>query len=91
MQKRKKRRVKGDSRLSFFDEIDNGSDEEDMENSKFMLSCIFQYVCYSRFEVSHCLRTPSCLSECNLFCIFLEKKNVFLCWMFSCSSFFISH
>lgn len=32
MQKRKKRRVKVDSRLSFNDDIDNGSDEEDVEN-----------------------------------------------------------
>ncbi|XP_020687183.1 protein XAP5 CIRCADIAN TIMEKEEPER isoform X2 [Dendrobium catenatum] len=34
MQKRKKRRVKGDARLSFNDDIDNGSDEEDLENNQ---------------------------------------------------------
>lgn len=34
MQKRKKRRVKGTSRLSFADEVDNGSDEEVAVNSK---------------------------------------------------------
>ncbi|WOL19127.1 protein XAP5 CIRCADIAN TIMEKEEPER isoform X1 [Canna indica] len=34
MQKRKKRRVKGDSRLSFADEIENGSDEEEMGNKE---------------------------------------------------------
>lgn len=33
MQKRKKRRVKGDSRLSFIEEIENESDEENMEKS----------------------------------------------------------
>jgi protein FAM50 len=32
MQKRKKRRVRGDPRLSFFDEIENGSDDDEFEN-----------------------------------------------------------
>ncbi|XP_078448336.1 XAP5 family protein [Wolffia australiana] len=32
LKKRKKRRVKGTSRLSFFDEVDNGSDEDIVEN-----------------------------------------------------------
>ncbi|XP_072979496.1 protein XAP5 CIRCADIAN TIMEKEEPER [Typha angustifolia] len=34
LQKRKKRRVKVDSRLSFVDDIDNGSDEDDVENNQ---------------------------------------------------------
>ncbi|XP_039114608.1 protein XAP5 CIRCADIAN TIMEKEEPER isoform X2 [Dioscorea cayenensis subsp. rotundata] len=32
LQKRKKRRIKGDSRLSFADDIENGSDDEDLGN-----------------------------------------------------------
>ncbi|MBA0614274.1 hypothetical protein Godav_014589 [Gossypium davidsonii] len=34
LQKRKKRKVKGNSRLSFADDFDNGSEEEDDENSE---------------------------------------------------------
>ena len=34
LQKRKKRKVKGNSRLSFADDIENGSEEEDGKNSK---------------------------------------------------------
>lgn len=34
MQKRKKRRVKSDPRLSFCDDIENGSDEDDFENQE---------------------------------------------------------
>lgn len=34
MQKRKKRKIKGSSKLSFADDFENGSDEEDVENSK---------------------------------------------------------
>lgn len=34
MQKRKKRKTKGSSKLSFADDFENGSDEEDGENSK---------------------------------------------------------
>ncbi|XP_008812586.2 protein XAP5 CIRCADIAN TIMEKEEPER-like [Phoenix dactylifera] len=33
-QKRKKRRIKGDARLSFADDIENGSNEEDAENKE---------------------------------------------------------
>jgi protein FAM50 len=36
MQKRKKRRVRGDPRLSFFDDIDNGSDEDDFESTMLL-------------------------------------------------------
>lgn len=36
LQKRKKRRIKGDSRLSFADDIENGSDDEDLGNSEFI-------------------------------------------------------
>ncbi|EMS47502.1 Protein XAP5 CIRCADIAN TIMEKEEPER [Triticum urartu] len=34
MQKRKKRRVRGDPRLSFYDDIGNGSDEDEFENQE---------------------------------------------------------
>lgn len=34
LQKRKKRKMKGNSKLSFADDFENGSDEEDGENSK---------------------------------------------------------
>lgn len=34
LQKRKKRKTKGSSKLSFADDFENGSDEEDGENSK---------------------------------------------------------
>jgi protein FAM50 len=36
MQKRKKRRVRGDSRLSFRDDIENGSDEDGFERSMLL-------------------------------------------------------
>lgn len=38
MQKRKKRRVRGDPRLSFCDEIENGSDEDEFENRMVLLT-----------------------------------------------------
>lgn len=34
LQKRKKRKIKGNSKLSFADDIENESDEEDDENSE---------------------------------------------------------
>lgn len=34
LQKRKKRKIKGNSRLSFAEDIENGSEEEEAENSK---------------------------------------------------------
>lgn len=34
MKKRKQRKIKGSSRLSFVDDIENGSEEEDCENGK---------------------------------------------------------
>ncbi|XP_017632091.1 protein XAP5 CIRCADIAN TIMEKEEPER isoform X1 [Gossypium arboreum] len=37
LQKRKKRKVKGNSRLSFADDFDNGSEEEDDENTACMM------------------------------------------------------
>ncbi|KAE8716860.1 Protein XAP5 CIRCADIAN TIMEKEEPER [Hibiscus syriacus] len=40
LQKRKKRKVKGNSRLSFADDLENGSEEEDEENSE-NLSVLF--------------------------------------------------
>jgi len=43
MQKRKKRRVKGDPRLSFFDDIENGSDEDDFEKRMVLLTYLWSY------------------------------------------------
>jgi hypothetical protein len=43
MQKRKKRRVKSDPRLSFCDDIENGSDEDDFENRKLLLTYLYSY------------------------------------------------
>lgn len=36
LQKRKKRKIKGNTRLSFSDDIENGSEEEDEGNSEFV-------------------------------------------------------
>lgn len=43
MQKRKKRRVKGDPRLSFCDDIENGSDEDDFEKRMALLTYLWSY------------------------------------------------
>jgi hypothetical protein len=36
LKKRKQRKIKGNSRLSFADDIENGSEEEDVENGKYI-------------------------------------------------------
>ena len=36
LKKRKQRKIKGNSRLSFADDIENGSEEEDVENGKYV-------------------------------------------------------
>ena len=51
MQKRKKRRVKGDPRLSFCDDIENGSDEDDFENRTLLLTHPWSY--YSIVSLPH--------------------------------------
>lgn len=38
LKKRKQRKIKGSSRLSFADDIENGSEEEDAENGTFIFS-----------------------------------------------------
>lgn len=37
LKKRKQRKIKGNSRLSFADDIENGSEEEDGENGRHIL------------------------------------------------------
>lgn len=37
LQKRKKRKIKGNPRLSFADDVENGSEEEDAEDSKTVM------------------------------------------------------
>lgn len=54
LQKRKKRKIKGNSRLSFADDIDNGSEEEDGENSKhFFEHGLKPAVCFKLYEFVH--------------------------------------
>ena len=43
LQKRRKRKVKGNPRLSFADDLDNGSEEDEAENSEdFSISFLLQ-------------------------------------------------
>lgn len=54
LQKRKKRKIKGNSRLSFTDDIENGSEEDDEESSKhlsFPSLKLFNFLCSLRFNV----------------------------------------
>lgn len=42
LQKRKKRKFKGNSRLSFVDDMENGSEEEEEENSEHLPSFLLK-------------------------------------------------
>lgn len=57
LQKRKKRKIKGNSRLSFADDFENGSEEEDGEYSNNPFSPFFIFIfLHSKYRIFYFCR-----------------------------------